>query len=163
MCSESSTGCWAILQLPCCPSKEGELTENIEQNLFYKLPLQTVAADRKLPKSACWTNKLNLQRHFQTTARGPRHFFGVQVNPLGVLSPAKASGKTDSPWFDQGPLKRCLNWKVLETLIQSIKIEQYKFHILPEIRSDHLTKFHSFADEVAAVKPVTETRYLYTI
>ena len=23
--SESSPGCWAILQLPCCPSKQGEL------------------------------------------------------------------------------------------------------------------------------------------
>ena len=27
--SEISTGHWAVLQLPCCPSKQGELSENI--------------------------------------------------------------------------------------------------------------------------------------
>ena len=27
--SESSPGCWAVQQLPCCPSKQGELLENI--------------------------------------------------------------------------------------------------------------------------------------
>ena len=36
--SESSSGCWAILQLPCCPSKQGELLENILQNLRNKWP-----------------------------------------------------------------------------------------------------------------------------
>ena len=40
--SESSTGCWAVLQMPCCLSKQGELSENIKQNIFYKLPLQAV-------------------------------------------------------------------------------------------------------------------------
>ena len=34
MFSESSTGNWAELQLPCCPSKQGELPENMLQNLF---------------------------------------------------------------------------------------------------------------------------------
>ena len=34
MFSESSTGCWAVLQLPCCPSKQRELSENILHNLF---------------------------------------------------------------------------------------------------------------------------------
>ena len=28
MFSESSPGCWAVLQLSCCPSKQGELLEN---------------------------------------------------------------------------------------------------------------------------------------
>ena len=36
--SESSTGRWVILQLPCCPSKKGELLEHILQNLPKKWP-----------------------------------------------------------------------------------------------------------------------------
>ena len=35
-------GCWAVLQLPCCPIKQGELSEYKEQNLRNKLPPQTV-------------------------------------------------------------------------------------------------------------------------
>ena len=42
MVSESSPGRWAVPQLPCCPSKQGELSENILQNLRNKLPPQTV-------------------------------------------------------------------------------------------------------------------------
>ena len=41
---ESFTGCRAVLQLSCCPSKQGELLENTT-NLFYKLPPQTVVWD----------------------------------------------------------------------------------------------------------------------
>ena len=37
MFSESSTRIWAILQLPCCSSKQGELSENTLQNLPHKL------------------------------------------------------------------------------------------------------------------------------
>ena len=39
--SESSPGCWALLQLPCCPSKQGELLENI---LHITKPSEQVAA-----------------------------------------------------------------------------------------------------------------------
>ena len=39
---ESSTVCWAVLQSPCCPSKRGELSENILQNLVHNLKSQTV-------------------------------------------------------------------------------------------------------------------------
>ena len=42
MISVSSTGCWAVLQLPCCPSKQGELPEKMLQNLLHKLTPQTV-------------------------------------------------------------------------------------------------------------------------
>ena len=36
MFSENSTGRWVLLlQLPCCPRKAGELSENILQNLFH--------------------------------------------------------------------------------------------------------------------------------
>ena len=35
---KSSPGCWAVLQLPCCPSKQGEPLENILQNLRKKWP-----------------------------------------------------------------------------------------------------------------------------
>ena len=42
MFSQSSTGSWAELQLPCCPSKKGELPENMLQNLLHNLPPQTV-------------------------------------------------------------------------------------------------------------------------
>ena len=38
MFSESSPGCWPVLQLPCCPSKQGKLSENILQNLRNKWP-----------------------------------------------------------------------------------------------------------------------------
>ena len=39
---ESSTGRCAILQLPCCPTKQGELLENILQNLRKKWPARSV-------------------------------------------------------------------------------------------------------------------------
>ena len=42
MFSESSTGSLAELQLPCCLSKQGELPENMLQNLFLNLLPQTV-------------------------------------------------------------------------------------------------------------------------
>ena len=42
MFSESSTGRWAVLQLPCCQSKQWKLSENILQNHRSKLQLQTV-------------------------------------------------------------------------------------------------------------------------
>ena len=42
MFCESSTGSWAELQLPCCPSKHGELRKNMLQNLLINLPPQTV-------------------------------------------------------------------------------------------------------------------------
>ena len=35
---ESSPGCWAVLQLHCCPSKQGELSENLLKNLRNKRP-----------------------------------------------------------------------------------------------------------------------------
>ena len=42
MFPESSTGRWALLQLLCCPSKQGELSEHILQHLFHNLTPQTV-------------------------------------------------------------------------------------------------------------------------
>ena len=43
MFSESSTGSWAELQLPCCRSKQGELPENMLQHLLLNLPPQPVS------------------------------------------------------------------------------------------------------------------------
>ena len=43
MFSESSPGRWAVLRLLCCPSKPGELSENILPNLFHSLTSQTVS------------------------------------------------------------------------------------------------------------------------
>ena len=43
MFSESSSGPRAVLQVPCCLNKQGELSENIIQNLQNKLPIQTVS------------------------------------------------------------------------------------------------------------------------
>ena len=43
--SESSQAvgqCWAVLQLPCCPSKQGELSKNILRNLQNKWPSHPV-------------------------------------------------------------------------------------------------------------------------
>ena len=48
MFSESSAGSWAELQLPCCPSKQGELQENMLQNLLLNLPPQTVKTLQKV-------------------------------------------------------------------------------------------------------------------
>ena len=42
MFSESSTGSWAELQLPCCLSKQWTLPENMKQNLLLNLPPQIV-------------------------------------------------------------------------------------------------------------------------
>ena len=42
MFSESSTGSWDELQLPSCPSKQGELSDYTLQNLLLNLPPQTV-------------------------------------------------------------------------------------------------------------------------
>ena len=42
MFSESFTGSWAELQLPCCPINQGELPENVLQNLVLNMPPQTV-------------------------------------------------------------------------------------------------------------------------
>ena len=42
MFSDSTTGSWAELQLPCYPCKQGELSENMFQTLLLKLPPQTV-------------------------------------------------------------------------------------------------------------------------
>ena len=36
--SESSPGCWALLHLPCCPNKQGELSKHLLQNLRNKWP-----------------------------------------------------------------------------------------------------------------------------
>ena len=49
MFSESSTGSWAELQLPCCPSEQWELPENMLQNLFLNLPPQTVVCVNPMP------------------------------------------------------------------------------------------------------------------
>ena len=49
MFSESSTGSWAELQMPCCPSKKEELPENTLQNLLHNLPPKTV-------KGSCFEN-----------------------------------------------------------------------------------------------------------
>ena len=42
MFSESSPGCWAVLQLHCCPSKQGELSKKLLQNLGNKWPPHVV-------------------------------------------------------------------------------------------------------------------------
>ena len=42
MFSGSSTGRGAVLQLLCCPSKQGGLSENMLQNLIHNLTAQTV-------------------------------------------------------------------------------------------------------------------------
>ena len=39
MFAESSAGRWAVLQLLCWPSKQGELSENMLQNLWNKFSL----------------------------------------------------------------------------------------------------------------------------
>ena len=49
--SESSTGSWSEQQLPCCPSKQGELPESMLQNLLLNLPPQTV--EHKLQQPHC--------------------------------------------------------------------------------------------------------------
>ena len=53
MSSESSTGSWAEILLPCSPSKQWELAENMLQNILLNLPLQTVQSGW----SGCRTGK----------------------------------------------------------------------------------------------------------
>ena len=69
MFSESSTGSWAELHLPCRPSKQGELPENMLQNLLLNLPPQTVLYLRY------WYDWLRLlQVHFKIPWRHVRLF-----------------------------------------------------------------------------------------
>ena len=56
MYSESSTGSWAELQLPCSPSKQGELGENRLQNLQNKWPPRPVEKD-SFSDSECLISK----------------------------------------------------------------------------------------------------------
>ena len=60
MFSESSTGSWAALQLSCCPSKQGKLSENILQNIQNKLPPQTVV---QLTSKHTTLMNFNLREH----------------------------------------------------------------------------------------------------
>ena len=57
MLSESSTGIWAELQLPCCPSKQGELLANLLQNLRNKWPPPPV---RFLTTDISWGGRLRV-------------------------------------------------------------------------------------------------------
>ena len=77
MCFESFTGRWAVLQLPCCPSKQGELSKNILQNLFNRLPPQTVFSN---PKS-----RLHLISGDQLWCRGP---FTIATTAIPPPSPS---------------------------------------------------------------------------
>ena len=61
MLSESSTGIWAELQLPCCPSKQGELLENILQNLRNKWPPHPVAS--YCPRRPSQLTQNNITKH----------------------------------------------------------------------------------------------------
>ena len=47
--SESSPHCWAVLQLPRCPSKQGELIKNIFHNLGNKWPPHPVLSHSESP------------------------------------------------------------------------------------------------------------------
>ena len=84
MFSESYTGSWAVLQLPCCPSKQGGLLENILQNLRNKWPPHLVqilhCEDHKtnlyvspVKKSSCAT-KREQAKASRSCAGGVRSF-----------------------------------------------------------------------------------------
>ena len=67
MFSESSTGRWVVLQLLCCPSKQGKLSENILQNLFFhNLTPQTVVL---LQSSCSMRERLKLACHALLTCQ----------------------------------------------------------------------------------------------
>ena len=65
MFSESSTGSWAEMQLPCCPSKQEELIENMLQNLLHNLPPQTSSLRRRpwFCSVCCSVGGTNERRH----------------------------------------------------------------------------------------------------
>ena len=65
MFSESWNGHWAALQLPCCPSKQGGLSENILQNLRNKP--QTVQQSKN-----CLTQGSSLPLRREGGTRGSR-------------------------------------------------------------------------------------------
>ena len=67
MFSESSAGRWAVLQLPCGPNKENELSEKSQQNLFHDLPPQTVEADTfydRCESRLCSTNVIQRTTYY---------------------------------------------------------------------------------------------------
>ena len=51
--SESSTGSWAELQLPCCPSKQWELPENIIRKTFYTTCRHRLYPTAEIPAACC--------------------------------------------------------------------------------------------------------------
>ena len=90
-CSPSSPGCWAVLQLSCCPSKQGPLSENSLQNLSHDL--MNNSALFLLSKSS---RKLVLFKVFSSTS-------------LTFLFNFLTLGSTGSVAFEPGglPLPRC--------------------------------------------------------
>ena len=72
----SSIGRWAVLQLPCRPSKQGELSENILQHRFNKLSPQTVVLGQK-PRRTCWL--------FESEHRKPKENFQVAQQRRAVV------------------------------------------------------------------------------
>ena len=79
--SESSTGRWAILQLPCCPSRQGEILEKILQNLRNKWTSRKVIINAISLGIALAVNQLTLSRNPSSAA-----VFWDQFPPLPAAS-----------------------------------------------------------------------------
>ena len=104
MFSYSSTGGWSVgpvLQLPCCQSKQGELSENILQHLFYNLPPQTVM---KALGSLSWQRAFS-KRHVWAVSMSPTTAYLFDVSGLGLINVRKV-------WWNTSMLSLCgrVNW-----------------------------------------------------
>ena len=89
--SDSSTGSWAELQLPCCPCKQGELPENMLQNLLLNLPPQTVQGgqygrgqllvdiEKRVSRCSYWDGTFNLiSTNKRTNLSVPFYLFALK-------------------------------------------------------------------------------------
>ena len=94
MFSESSTGSWAELQLPCCPSKQGELPENMLQNLFLNLPPQTVRTVKSMDCSGYTRTDL----------------YELKLTKASYLDRPQSRCSQDKPLL---PFRECV-WKYIE-------------------------------------------------
>ena len=93
MFSESSTGCWAVLQVPCCL---GELTENILQHLFNKLPPQTEEMQVRTPGRG---------RQAQCARKKRRGFLPFVQESAGLIN-----ALTPPPRWDADPIVVDARW-----------------------------------------------------
>ena len=93
MFSESSTGHWAVLQLPCCPSKQGgDFQTTYYENLRNKLPPQIFLGEGTVPhavtekeRERTMTMSLDVSRSISLRAACSQSSFLLLSSPESLM------------------------------------------------------------------------------